>query len=126
MKILSPKHTHFQKQWTQLYSALVKMFRSAMLKINQHMIIGEKIRNKCVRMFIGERMDGCQVYLRLPERVDRVIIFQFGQAVPFCYAENQGRQVYPGENLKNRDNPFTFNKQLTRLSDLRKRLKFLY
>ena len=84
------------------------------------------IWNRCVRTFIGEYMDGCEVYLRLPKRVDRVIIFRFGESIPFCYAENKGKYVYPGQDLKKRDNPFTFQKQLTRLRNLRKGHKFLY
>ena len=71
-------------------------------------------------------MNGCEVYLRLPSRVQRVIIFRFGESVPSCYAENEGRNVYDGEDLKRRDNPFTFQKQLTRLRNLRKKRKYLY
>ena len=84
------------------------------------------IWNNTVRTFIDEWVDGCQVYLRVHRRVDRVIIFWYGETTPFCFAENKGKNVYPGEQLKRRQNPFTFQKQITRLRDMRRRRKFLY
>ena len=58
-----------------------------------------KIWNRSIRAFIQEKTDVVSVSMYLPQQVDRIIIFHFGQSQPVCYAENieDGIKVYPGK-----------------------------
>ena len=58
-----------------------------------------KIWGGSVRAFIQEKTDIVSVKMDLPQQVDRIIIFRFGQREPVLYAENvdDGVQVYPGQ-----------------------------
>ena len=57
-----------------------------------------KIWGHCVRAFIQQKTDVVSVHMFLPQKVDRIIIFRFGEKEPVCFAENDadGVQVFPG------------------------------
>ena len=83
-----------------------------------------KIWSKCVRAYVQHNTDIVSVFMNLPQQVDRIIIFQYGQRDPVCFAENCGEDVYPGSDLDK--NPFTFQEELRRLHMSRRRRKFLF
>ena len=83
-----------------------------------------KVWNKLVKSYIQEKTAVVKVFMKLPEHVDRIIIFRFGVRDPVCFAENQGNDVYPGSEL--RKNPFTFDEELRRLHMSRRRRKLLF
>ena len=83
-----------------------------------------KIWGKSVKTYIQEKTDIVSVFMKLPEQVDRIIVFRFGQREPVCYAENEGRDVYPGSELER--NPFTFEEEVKRLRMSRRRRKSLF
>ena len=83
-----------------------------------------KVWKRSVKTYIQEATDIVSVFMKLPEQVDCIIIFHFGQQELVCYAENEGRNVYPGSQLETK--PFTFNEELRRLWMSRRRRKYLY
>ena len=57
-----------------------------------------KIWCHSVRAFIQQKTNIVKVNMHLPQQVDRIIIFRFGEREPVCYAENlDGLKVYPGK-----------------------------
>ena len=83
-----------------------------------------KIWARSVRAYIQHDTEVVSVFMRLPDKVDRIIIFRYGQRDPVCYAENFGKSIHPGTDLQH--NPFTFNEELRRLRMLRRRRKYLF
>ena len=60
-----------------------------------------KIWGRSVRAFVQHKTDIISVHMYLPQQVDRIIIFQFGDTQPICYAENvDGLKVYSGKIQK--------------------------
>ena len=56
-----------------------------------------KIWGHSVQAFIQQKTDVVSVHMYLPQQVNRIIIFRFGERHPVCYAENiDGLKVYPG------------------------------
>ena len=68
-----------------------------------------KIWARSVRAFIQQKTDVVSVHMYLPEQVDRIIIFRFGESEPVFYAENlgDGINIFPGTyNFKMPENTY--------------------
>ena len=61
-----------------------------------------QIKSKCVKAFAIKAATGVHVCMKLPYRVEKIIIIQDDYVL--CYATENGKNVHSGEELKN--NPF--------------------
>ena len=123
-----PEYNKFHDPWSFTYRLKENGNRVQYLdKMDLDYVGGRdqiKIWLKSVMAYVEERTDMVSVHMNLPSKVDRIIIFQFGKLEPVCYAENQGKDVYPGIQLDK--NPFTFEEELRRIRMSRRRRKLLF